>query len=111
MPEVFDEFHRVLAPGGHLLLAFQAGDEPLHLTQPFGHPVSLDFHRRQPDHIAELLRQAGLGPYALSCCASPTTAAWRRRNRPSYWPTTVMTHLRRGPGERSIWAATGYGSC
>ncbi|GAA0486902.1 class I SAM-dependent methyltransferase [Streptomyces sp. NPDC046215] len=60
LPEAVAEFHRVLAPGGHLLLAFQVGDEPLRLEQPFGHPVSLDFRRRQPDHIAELLRRAGL---------------------------------------------------
>jgi SAM-dependent methyltransferase len=60
LPEVFAEFHRVLAPGGHLLLAFQVGDEPLHVAQPFGHAVSLDFHRRQPDRVAELLCQAGL---------------------------------------------------
>jgi hypothetical protein len=32
----------------------------LHLTQALGHPVSLDFHRRQPDRVAELLGQAGL---------------------------------------------------
>lgn len=50
----------MLAPGGHLLLAFQAGDEPLHLTEAFGHAISLDFHRRQPDSVAELLSQAGL---------------------------------------------------
>ncbi|MEU8269392.1 class I SAM-dependent methyltransferase [Sphaerisporangium sp. NPDC049002] len=60
LPEVFAEFNRVLVPGGHLLLAFQVGDEPLHLAQPFGHPVSLDFQRRQPDHVAEVLRQAKL---------------------------------------------------
>ncbi len=60
LPEVFAEFHRLLAPGGHLLLAFQAGDEPLHLSRPFGHPVSLDFQRRRPDHIAELANDAGL---------------------------------------------------
>jgi ubiquinone/menaquinone biosynthesis C-methylase UbiE len=60
LPDVFAEFHRVLAPGGHLLVAFQVGDEPLHLAQPFGHAVSLDFQRRRPDHIAELLRQAGM---------------------------------------------------
>ncbi|MFH8572367.1 class I SAM-dependent DNA methyltransferase [Streptomyces sp. NPDC017993] len=60
LPEVFAEFHRVLAPGGMLLVAFQVGDEPLHLAEPFGRPVSLDFHRRQPDRIAELLVRAGL---------------------------------------------------
>ncbi|MFE0191032.1 class I SAM-dependent DNA methyltransferase [Streptomyces sp. NPDC058989] len=60
LPELFAEFHRMLAPGGHLLLAFQAGDEPLHLERPFGHPVSLDFRRRQPDEMAALLARAGL---------------------------------------------------
>jgi len=64
LPEVFAEFHRVLAPGGHMLLAFQVGDEPRHLTEAFGHAVSLTFHRLQPDRIAELLGQAGLVPFA-----------------------------------------------
>ncbi|MEH6373164.1 methyltransferase domain-containing protein [Streptomyces sp. KLMMK] len=60
LPQVFAELHRVLAPGAPLLLAFQVGDEPLHIDRPFGHEVSLDFHRRQPDRIAELLGGAGL---------------------------------------------------
>ncbi|MFF7357762.1 MULTISPECIES: class I SAM-dependent methyltransferase [Streptomyces] len=59
LPRLFAEFHRVLAPGGHLLIAFQVGDQPLHLAQPFGHPVALDFHRRRPDRIAALLGAAG----------------------------------------------------
>ncbi|MCP2256464.1 Methyltransferase domain-containing protein [Streptoalloteichus tenebrarius] len=59
LPLVFAEFHRVLAPGGHLMVAFQVGDEPLHLARPFGHPVSLDFNRLSPDDIADLLGQAG----------------------------------------------------
>ncbi|WP_112470265.1 class I SAM-dependent DNA methyltransferase [Streptomyces triticisoli] len=59
LPALFTEFHRVLAPGGHLLLAFQVGDEPLHLSEPFGHPVSLDFQRRRPERITELLTSAG----------------------------------------------------
>ncbi len=59
LAEVVAEFHRVLALGGHLLLAFQVGDEPLHLTEGFGHAISLDFHRRRPERIAELLRRAG----------------------------------------------------
>lgn len=58
-PDVFAEFSRVLAPGGHLLLAFQVGDEPLHLAEAFGHPVALDFHRLAPDCVADLLHRAG----------------------------------------------------
>jgi len=60
LPEVFAEFHRVLAPGGHLLLAFQVGDKQLRLDRPFGHPVSIDLYQLWPDHIAGLLSQAGL---------------------------------------------------
>jgi SAM-dependent methyltransferase len=60
LPEVFAGFCRVLAPGGFVLLAFQVGDEPLHLTEALGHAIALDFHRRQPDRVAGLLGQAGL---------------------------------------------------
>ncbi|MFD7405532.1 class I SAM-dependent methyltransferase [Streptomyces sp. NPDC059866] len=59
LPGLFAEFARVLTPGGHLFLAFQVGDRPRRLDRPFGHPVSLDFERRQPDRIAELLVGAG----------------------------------------------------
>ena len=40
LPGVFTEFHRVLGPGGHLLLAFQVGDERVRLEQAYGHTVS-----------------------------------------------------------------------
>jgi len=60
LPTVFAEFHRVLAPGGHLLVAFQVGGRIDHRTEAAGHAVSLDFHRRQPDHVSESLRAAGL---------------------------------------------------
>ncbi|GCD42378.1 class I SAM-dependent DNA methyltransferase [Streptomyces paromomycinus] len=60
LPEAFAEFHRVLAPGGHLLAAFQVGDEPLRLEEAFGRQISLDFHRRHPDRMADLLDRAGL---------------------------------------------------
>ncbi|MEU6278708.1 class I SAM-dependent methyltransferase [Streptomyces sp. NPDC047028] len=59
LTSLLDEFHRALAPGGHLLLAFQAGDRPRRLEHPFGHPVSLDFRRRDPGRMAELLTGAG----------------------------------------------------
>ncbi|GAA2560721.1 MULTISPECIES: class I SAM-dependent DNA methyltransferase [Streptomyces] len=59
LPALFTEFRRVLAPGGRLLLAFQAGDEPRRLERPFGHPVTADFLRRRPERIAALLEAAG----------------------------------------------------
>jgi SAM-dependent methyltransferase len=59
VPAVLTEFHRVLAPGGHLLLAFfQADDDPGVLTQPFDHRVTPGF-RWSLDGLAELLHKAG----------------------------------------------------
>lgn len=59
LPAVYAEFRRVLAPGGHLLVAFQMGDEPRRHLRPWGHPVALDFRRMRPERIAELLEAAG----------------------------------------------------
>ncbi|MFF7795310.1 methyltransferase domain-containing protein [Streptomyces sp. NPDC007991] len=59
LPAVFAEFHRVLRPGGHLLLGFQAGDEPRRYEEAFGHFVALTFLRRQPERVAALLEAAG----------------------------------------------------
>ncbi|MBK1788857.1 class I SAM-dependent methyltransferase [Prauserella cavernicola] len=58
--DVLAEFHRVLAPGGHLQLAFPAGEGVLHKKTAGGHPVDLDFHQRHPDHLARQLHDAGL---------------------------------------------------
>ena len=58
-PAVLTEFHRVLAPGGHLLLAFfQADDDAEVLAQPFDHKVTTGY-RWSLDGAAELLRKAG----------------------------------------------------
>ncbi|XMA38143.1 methyltransferase domain-containing protein [Streptomyces albogriseolus] len=59
LPAVYAEFRRVLAPGGHLLVAFQMGDEPRRHERPWGHPVTLDFPRMRPERIAELMEAAG----------------------------------------------------
>lgn len=64
LPEVFAEFHRVLAPGGQLMVVFQVGDEPVEYTEAFDKPVALSFHRRRPEPIAELMSQAGLEVWA-----------------------------------------------
>jgi ubiquinone/menaquinone biosynthesis C-methylase UbiE len=59
-PRVFAEFHRVLAPEGMLLLAFQVGDETRHITEAYGHDnLSYDAYRLRPDQIAAELVEAG----------------------------------------------------
>ena len=57
---VFAEFHRVLRPGAELILAFQAGDEKVHLSQAYGHTISLDAYRLSPTRVEDLLAAAGL---------------------------------------------------
>ncbi|MGP4044718.1 class I SAM-dependent DNA methyltransferase [Streptomyces sp. 2A115] len=60
LPVFFEEFQRVLAPGGHLLLAFKVGDERVRLEHAYGHDVDLYVYRFPPERVAELLRRAGL---------------------------------------------------
>ncbi|MCP3802939.1 methyltransferase domain-containing protein [Allokutzneria sp. A3M-2-11 16] len=61
---VFADFRRALAPGGHLVLGFQSGDELKHYDEGFGHKLSLDFYRRSPELVAGLLNEAGFEVYA-----------------------------------------------
>ncbi|MCD0485569.1 class I SAM-dependent methyltransferase [Streptacidiphilus sp. ASG 303] len=60
LPGVFAEIHRVLAPGGLLLLAFKAGDQVRHLERGYGHELSLDVYWLPPDRVAGLAERAGL---------------------------------------------------
>ncbi|NJP31199.1 class I SAM-dependent DNA methyltransferase [Micromonospora thermarum] len=64
LPAVFAEFHRALAPGGHVLVGFHVGDDRLRPAHAYGHPVSYDTHLLPPDRVAELLSRAGLGVVA-----------------------------------------------
>jgi SAM-dependent methyltransferase len=63
LPALLAEFHRVLASGGHLLIAFSATDGPSDLTQVFDHAVA-PAYRWWPDHLAALLREHGLAEVA-----------------------------------------------
>jgi SAM-dependent methyltransferase len=55
----FREFHRVLASGGFLLIAFHIGDETLHIEEAFGRKVSVDFVYFEPEFLREALVQIG----------------------------------------------------
>ncbi|MBC3192248.1 class I SAM-dependent methyltransferase [Pseudonocardia sp. C8] len=52
-------FARALRPGGLLLLGFQVGTGTLHLAEALGEPVGLDFHRLDPDELADRLGDNG----------------------------------------------------
>ncbi|MFF0220783.1 class I SAM-dependent methyltransferase [Streptomyces sp. NPDC004629] len=69
LPTAFAEMRRTLVPGGQVLLGFQSGDSGdedgrTHLTERYGHEISLDFHRRTPETVCALLAAAGLEPRA-----------------------------------------------
>jgi ubiquinone/menaquinone biosynthesis C-methylase UbiE len=59
LPLVFREMHRVLQPGGLLLLAFHAGDEVLHENELWGQPISMDFLLLATSQIRGQLEAAG----------------------------------------------------
>jgi len=65
-PSTFAAFARALRPGGVALLAFQVGDEKRHITHGYGHDVSVDAWRLEPEIIGEELRDARLEPLSLT---------------------------------------------
>jgi SAM-dependent methyltransferase len=60
VPAVFGHFHRVLRPGGPLMLGYHLGDGTRLKTQGYGdHPMKVNVHRRRPEQLAAWLRGAG----------------------------------------------------
>jgi SAM-dependent methyltransferase len=60
VPGTLAQFRRVLRPGGHVLVGFHVGDASTLKTEGYGgHPMHVYVHKRRPDHVADLLREAG----------------------------------------------------
>jgi SAM-dependent methyltransferase len=56
---LFVEFHRLLAPGGRLLLVFQIRHETWELTRWFDQEVELSYPELEPDNVTRWLAAAG----------------------------------------------------
>lgn len=56
----FTEIHRVLRPGGLVLVAFHIGTEVRHLAEWWGREVDVDFRFFEPAHIADAMERAVL---------------------------------------------------
>ncbi|MEU2340099.1 methyltransferase domain-containing protein [Streptomyces sp. NPDC013172] len=85
VPAVIDQFHRALRPGGPLQVQFHVGNEARLKTQGYGgHPMKVHVHRRQPEQVANWLREAGFGVEAQTLLAQGEKASqavlFARRN-------------------------------
>ncbi|MFD8721138.1 class I SAM-dependent DNA methyltransferase [Streptomyces sp. NPDC059629] len=88
LPATFAGFHRVLVPGGHVLLAFQKGEQSgLHVTERFGHEIDLHYHWRPAYAVGDMLVTAGL-EVAATLIREPLG--------PEKWPRAFV--LARKPG-------------
>lgn len=68
LPAVFRECHRLLAPGGHLLLMFQAHTDTSQLAWAFDHAVTTAY-RLSVGRVGDLLREMGFQEVARQILA------------------------------------------
>ena len=94
------ELGRVLAPGGQLLMAFQAGNgEKVHRTEVYGTEVSLTSYRHAPRRgrpVPHRGRVRGAGPSRARTGARPRVDAAGLRPRPHRRPWQVAALDHRG---------------
>lgn len=66
VPQVLAEWRRALRPSAPVAIAFQVGSGVRRVREHNGHDVDLDFHRRQPEQVAELLSDAGFSLWSTT---------------------------------------------
>jgi len=71
---------------------FPGGDQRRHLEQAFGHAISLDAYRMQPDQLAQQLDAVGMAVYARVVRAPEDPETSRRRTS---WPASPQSPLLR----------------
>lgn len=65
LPKAFAEFQRVLRPGGHLMVAFKAGERQNHVSHAYGHDLSLEVYSHPTQLMSGLAAEAGLTEVAM----------------------------------------------
>jgi SAM-dependent methyltransferase len=66
LADAFGELARVLIPGGYLLIAFQAEDEPVHSTDAHGTHLPLTSYRHSVQEVLARLVDVGFTIYATT---------------------------------------------
>lgn len=66
VPQVLVEWRRALHPGAPVAIAFQVGSEVRQVREHDGQDVDLDFHRRRPEDVAQLLDEAGFSLWSTT---------------------------------------------
>jgi SAM-dependent methyltransferase len=100
LPAVFAEFARVLVRGGHVLVAFKAGNEVRRLSHAYGHDVALDVHWHPVDTVAAAM--AGAGITELARLVRP---ADEREKGPQAWLVGRLAE----PGHEAADGGAGHG--
>ncbi len=82
---IFEEFRRVVRPGGLVLLGFQAGTGDRRLDKPYGHDVDLVAYLHHTPYVRDALIHSGLAPVAVLDRSARGGGA-RRRGRGALRP-------------------------